>query len=247
LAYAQNPFNTGSAERANSGIDFPHVVGVAVVYNLPFYKSQRGLLGHVLGGWQANTTYRYTSGQPYTTIQRYVSGSLCDPTGDFGGNFDACRPIVANAAAPLATVGQYTCTGTTASSCSLFDFVTGAPTTTSAVHWIQNSPAAAIVYGTPFAGVSRNTLRGQNISTANLAFFKDIAITEHVKAQLQAQAYDVMNIQFRGTPDPILDDVTRGSFQNTNFNSNGGLTFAGNINTDGIGRRRLLFGTKLIF
>src|SRR6202040_262703 len=25
LAYAQNPFNTGSAERANSGIDFPHV------------------------------------------------------------------------------------------------------------------------------------------------------------------------------------------------------------------------------
>jgi hypothetical protein len=247
LAYAQNPFNTGSAERANSGIDFPHVVGVAVVYNLPFYKSQRGLLGHVLGGWQANTTYRYTSGQPYTTIQRYVSGSLCDPTGDFGGNFDACRPIVANAAAPLATVGQYTCTGTTASSCSLFDFVTGAPTTTSAVHWIQNSPAAAIVYGTPFAGVSRNTLRGQNISTANLAFFKDIAITEHVKAQLQAQAYDVMNIQFRGTPDPILDDVTRGSFQNTNFNSNGGLTFAGNINTDGIGRRRLLFGMKLIF
>ena len=86
LAYAQNPFNSGEAERANSGIDFPHVVGVAVVYDLPFYKAQRGLLGHVLGGWQVNTTYRYTSGQPYTTIQRYVNGSLCDPTGNFGGN-----------------------------------------------------------------------------------------------------------------------------------------------------------------
>jgi hypothetical protein len=55
------------------------------------------------------------------------------------------------------------------------------------------------------------------------------------------------NLRIRGAPDPILDDVTRGSFQNTNFNSNGGLTFAGNINTDGIGRRRLLFGMKLIF
>jgi len=247
LAFAQNPFNTSAAERANSGIDFPHVVGVAVVYDLPFYKTQRGLLGHLLGGWQVNTTYRYTSGQPYTTIQRYVSGSLCDPTGNFGGTFDACRPIVSNAAAPLDTVGQYTCTGLTASTCSLSDFVTGLPTTTSAVRWIQNNPAAAIVYGTPFAGVGRNTLRGQNISTANLAFFKNIKISEKLTAQFQAQAYDVMNTQFRGVPDPILNDVGRGSFQNTDFNSNGGLTFAGNINTDGIGRRRLLFGLKLIF
>jgi len=247
LAYAQDPFNTSAAERANSGIDFPHVAGVAVVYNLPFYTAQRGLLGHVLGGWQVNTTYRYTSGQPYTTIQRYVSGSLCDPTGDFGGRYDACRPIVANAAAPLGTVGQYTCTGTTASTCSLSDFATGAPTTPNAVHWIQNNPAAAIVYGTPFAGVGRNTLRGQDISTANLALFKNIKVSERLTAQFQAQAFDVMNTQFRGVPDPILDDVTRGSFQNTDFNSNGGATFAGNINTDGIGRRRLLFGMKLIF
>jgi hypothetical protein len=247
LAYAQNPFNSGEAERANSGIDFPHVVGVAVVYDLPFYKAQRGLLGHVLGGWQVNTTYRYTSGQPYTTIQRYVNGSLCDPTGNFGGTYDACRPIVSNAGAPLDTIGQYTCTGLTASTCSLSDFVTGLPTTTSAVHWIQNTPAAAIVYGTPFAGTNRNTLRGQDISTANLAFFKNIKITERLTAQFQAQAFNVFNTQFRGVPDPILDNVTRGSFQNTNFNSNGGLTFAGNNVTDGIGRRRLLFGMKLIF
>jgi hypothetical protein len=247
LGYAQNPFNTSGAERANSGIDFPHVVGVAVVYDLPFYKAQHGLVGHLLGGWQVNTTYRYTSGQPYTTIQRYVTGSLCDPTGNFGGNYDACRPIVSNAAAPLATVGQYNCTGTTASSCSLVDFVTQLPTTANAVHWIQNSPSAAIVYGTPFAGVGRNTLRGQDISTANLAFFKNTRITEKLTAQFQAQAFNVMNTQFRGVPDPILDDVARGSFQNTDYNSNGGLTFAGNIITDGIGRRRLLFGMKLIF
>jgi hypothetical protein len=57
----------------------------------------------------------------------------------------------------------------------------------------------------------------------------------------------VFNTQFRGVPDPVLDHVTRGSFQNTDFNSNGGLTFAGNNVTDGIGRRRLLFGMKLIF
>jgi hypothetical protein len=243
LAYAQDPFNTSGPERANSGIDFPHLVGIAVVYDLPFFRAQKGLVGHVLGGWQVNTTYRYSSGQPYTTIQRFVQGSLCDPTGDFGGNYDACRPILSNSSAPLNTVGTY-------AGCpqpGLCDFVTGAAITPADVHWIQNTPEAAQVYGTPFAGVGRNTLRGQNISTSNLSFFKDINITERLKAQFQAQAFNVFNTQFRGVPDPILDDVARGTFQSTDFNSNGGLTFAGNLTTDGIGRRRLLFGLKLIF
>src|SRR3984957_14058832 len=186
LAYAQNPFNTGSAERANSGIDFPHVVGVAVVYNLPFYKSQRGLLGHVLGGWQANTTYRYTSGQPYTTIQRYVNGSLCDPTGNFGGNYDPCRPILSNASIPYnatttGTGGDYVGIYCAAGACpgagvgtfwpvgTLVSFTdqcfsgSGACTPIPSAHWIRNDPTAAQVMGTPFAGVGRNTLRGQVI------------------------------------------------------------------------------------
>ncbi|HEY1679115.1 MAG TPA: TonB-dependent receptor [Candidatus Sulfotelmatobacter sp.] len=245
LAYAQDPFNTGGPERANSGIDFPHVVGIAVVYDLPFYKAQKGLVGHVLGGWQVNTTYRYTSGQPYTTIQRIpTGGSLCDPLGDFGGSFDACRPILSNSAAPLNTVGTYEGCPPTVTFC---DFTTGASITPNDVHWIQNTPEAAQVYGTPFAGVGRNTLRGQSISTSNLSFFKDIQITERLKAQFQAQAFNVFNTQFRGVPDPVLDDVARGTFQSTDFNSNGGATFAGNIITDGIGRRRLLFGLKLIF
>ncbi len=113
LAYAQNPFAPGAPERGNSGIDFPHIVGVTIVYDLPFYKAQHGFAGHMLGGWQINTTYRYTSGQPYTTIQRYVSGSLCDPNADLGGRFDACRPILSNASLPLTSVGQY-CDGTLA-------------------------------------------------------------------------------------------------------------------------------------
>jgi hypothetical protein len=64
LGYSQSPFNPGGPERANAGTDFPHVAGVAIVYDLPFYKGQHGFLGHVMGGWQINTTYRYTSGQP---------------------------------------------------------------------------------------------------------------------------------------------------------------------------------------
>jgi hypothetical protein len=269
----QNPFNIGAPERANSGTDFPHVVGVTVVYDLPFYKNQHGFAGKVLGGWQFNSTYRYTTGQPYTTIESYVNNplfgtagdpsgaSLCDPGQDWGGRFDACRPILSNTSLPINSVGQY-CNGTLECQNSggvayplgtLINFTDGcfgggcAVTPITGAHWIHNDPISAQVLGTPYAGAGRNILRGQPISTTNLAMFKNIKINERVTAQFQAQAFDVMNTQFRGVPDPLLDHVGQGSFQNTDFNANGGLTFAGNTTTDGIGRRRLLFGLKLIF
>jgi outer membrane receptor protein involved in Fe transport len=257
LSFAQNPFNTDRAERANSGFDFPHLVGVTFIYDIPYRKSQQGLLGHLLGGWQASTTYRYATGQPYTTIQSHNGGSLCDPTATDSGTYDACRPILSNAAAPQTSVGAFTCTGATAGTCSLADFVTGAPTSLSAVHWVYNDPNAAIFYGTPFAGGARNTLRGQPISTANLAFFKDIKVHERLTLQFQAQCYNCMNVQFRGTPVSLLNVVGNGTpspFQSTAYNFNGGGnnfvgggTFSANAVYDGIDRRRLLFGLKVKF
>jgi hypothetical protein len=254
LSFAQNPFNTDRAERANSGIDFPHLVGVTVVYELPFQKAQRGLLGHVLGGWQFNTAYRYASGQPYTTIQNHNS-SLCDPTNTLSGLYDACRPIVANAAAPLNSAGV--CTDFTLADCGIVDFVTNLPTTMDSVHWILNDNQAAAFFGTPFAGTPRNTLRGQPISTTNLSIYKNTKIGEKMTLQFQATAFNIMNTQFRGVPDPVLDDsaaATPSPFQSTAYNFNGGGnnfqgggTFSSNLTYDGIGRRRLMFGLKLIF
>src|SRR5262249_844891 len=107
-----------------------------------------------------------------------------------------------------------------------------------------------------------NLYRGQPISTANFSMFKNTKLTERFTLQLRATAYNVMNTQFRGVPDVLLDDVFGGfgpngeapgqagfipAFQSTIFNPNGGSTFAGNINTDGIGIRRLELGAKIIF
>jgi hypothetical protein len=55
VAYAQNPFNTDGPERGINGCFFAVVVGVLVIYDLPFYHSKRGasppqslLVGQVL-------------------------------------------------------------------------------------------------------------------------------------------------------------------------------------------------------
>jgi len=251
LSFAQNPFNVTGAEKAVSGIDFPHVVGVAFLYDLPFGKGQRGFVGKAIGGWQLNTTYRYTSGQPYTTIQFSEPGSFCDPSNTMSGVFDACRPILANQAAPVGTVGF--CTNPAASDCGVTDLVSGAPTTMSNVHWLINDTNAAHFFGSPFLGAGRNTLRGQPVNTVNLAMFKDTKINERFTLQFQAQAFNIMNTMFLGNPDPIADDAAAGSFQNKAFNFSGGGNPAGaapsSANTvyDGTARRRLLFGLKLIF
>jgi outer membrane receptor protein involved in Fe transport len=247
LSFAQNPFDTDRAERANSGIDYPNVFGLTVIYGLPFAKHQTGFVGHVLGGWQLNSTYRYTSGQPWTAIQFY-DGTFCDPTNTVSTLFDACRPILSNPAAPMATVGQ--CLNPVASDCGLANFVTGAPTTTSAVRWILNDDNAALFYGNPFKGAGRNLYRGQPVNTANLAVFKNTRMSDRLTLQFQAVAYNVMNTQFLGNPNPILDLAGAGTppqFGTVVYNHNGGGGSTTDPVSDGIGRRRLVFGAKVIF
>ncbi len=258
LSFAQNPFNTDRGERAVSGIDYPHVFGLTLVYEIPFQKNQHGLVGHLLGGWLASTTYRYTTGQPYTTVQFTGGNSLCDPTSTLSGTYDACRPILSNPGAPVGSAGF--CTDPTLPDCGITDFATNNPTTLSAVRWIHNDPTAAAFYATPYAGASRDILRGQPISTANLSFFKDTKINERLTLEFQAQCFNIMNTQFRGVPDPVMDDifaVSPGSpspFQSTAYNFNGGGnnfegggTFSSSLTYDGLSRRRLLFGMKVKF
>jgi hypothetical protein len=112
---------------------------------------------------------------------------------------------------------------------------------------VLNDPNAAIFYGTPYAGVGRNTLRGEPINTVNIAFFKNTRVTEKLTLQFQAQAFNVLNTMFRGVPDPIVQDAAIAKFGSVQYNNSGGGTFAGNIISDGIAQRRLLFGLKLIF
>jgi outer membrane receptor protein involved in Fe transport len=251
FSLAQNPFDVSKAERGLSNYDFPHVLSLLWVYDIPFQKSQQGLLGHVLGGWQINGTYRYNTGQPWTVEENPGQG-LCDPTNFTGGTLDTCRPFPGNAAAPFSSVGQ--CTNPAASDCGLMSVNSGlaAPLALSQAHFIVNNIAAEQFFGTPFSPLRRNTERGQPISTVNVAVFKNIRVSEHVMFQLQADAFNLLNHQWLGIPIQNVDNAAVSvlgvnQFGSLRFNPNGGDTFAGNTTTDGITRRRLQFGGKIIF
>jgi hypothetical protein len=250
----QNPFDNGNGERGSSNFDYRHTVGLQVVYEVPWYKSQQGFVGRALGGWQANVTYRYATGQPYTPIQNrsalYGNSAvdLCDPSSLFSSSTDACRPILGNPSAPFNSVGVITAvTNGVPTVMDMKDSKLLTPTLLQNVHWVVNNLNAAKYYGSPFLGVQRNSLTGQATNAVNLAMQKNFKVTERVNFQFRATAFNVLNHMFLGVPNNnIMNAVsTTNSFGSLGFNSSGG----GNTNTieNGLSRRRLEFGGKVSF
>ncbi len=47
----------------------PHVFVANYVYNLPFFKNQKGVVGHILGGWEISGITTVESGQSITLSQ----------------------------------------------------------------------------------------------------------------------------------------------------------------------------------
>jgi len=266
VAGAQNPFDISRGERALSGLDFPKTASLYVIYELPFFKAQHGFLGKVLGGYQVNTTWRFSSGQLWTPTGIAGDNSSCQTNfdGTFYSGLSTCRPFMGSASAPVDTVGE--CSNPAAADCGLVEYFAFAassgktlnPVAKSAVHWIYNDDNAATFFKTPYGNVGRNPgVRGQAVSTVNLSMFKTTKITERLSLRLEAQAYNLFNHLFLGVPDPQIGDgnfaVDGGSFGNNFFNTNGGTNpnalQSGYTNPvlNGLGRRRVVLGAKVTF
>ena len=261
VAGAQNPFDITSGERALSGLDFPHTASIFFVYELPFFKGQKGFVGHVLGGYEVTGTWRYSTGQLWTPSEFAGENSSCQTSFDnaFFSGASTCRPFAGNPHAPVDSVGA--CTDPTLPDCGLVNFYTlgltdslgnpiaPTPTTKTAVRWIFNDDTSAAFFGTPYGNAGRNpNVRGDNVNTVNLDLAKNIKLTERISMRFEAQAYNLMNHRFLGVPDPFIEDGNQavgGTFAN-NFSNPSGGDYT-NPTSAGLGRRRLILGARIIF
>jgi hypothetical protein len=82
-------------EKGRAALDRHHILSINYVYELPFFRTQKGFVGKTLGGWQASGIVTYNSGLPFTptvssfdksgiaSIPALVAGTrptlLCDP------------------------------------------------------------------------------------------------------------------------------------------------------------------------
>ena len=205
---AQNPFDINSGEYSISNLDRPHAFSMNFVFDLPFYREQKGFVGRVIGGWQVNGTYIATSGAGYTP-QSVVGGSFFG----LGATYLTAgeRPFYGNPNADARLVGisqldanrvygvpcnPAPCSNTTTGFYSVNQLNatnTAVAVNLSDVKYIINGPGAAKFFGTPFGNVARNTERGPILNQLNMSLFKNIRVFEKVNIQLRGEAFNVLN------------------------------------------------------
>lgn len=115
IAVSQDPFNTTSGERGLSAFHQAHNFTANFIYELPFYKDQKGALGKLLGGYQISGIVRLASGRPYTAVNAFGQNDLL-----FEGSFlgaGTLRPYLGNPNAPAGTIAF----GVTAACAALFN------------------------------------------------------------------------------------------------------------------------------
>src|SRR5262249_18213246 len=94
-------------DRGPSFFDRPQRFVFHYTYELPFFKSQHGPLGHIAGGWQIAGLTTYESGVPYTVVNGQdadgLGGSTYDRP-DFNPNGKAGVRAVPDATSPTGYV-----------------------------------------------------------------------------------------------------------------------------------------------
>jgi hypothetical protein len=265
-AFSQNPLNYTGAEYGLSAFDIPQNFTISFFEQLPFFRNEGGLRGHLLGGWGISGTYDLASGQPFTPYQAALntdSGGTAFDTA-FNEAFvsgavpDNARPFAISSGAPSNSVGIFaadacsvseTIFGTTAG-CSLpantlLDFnalnassgVTVKPTTESNVRYIVNGAEADSIFKSPFGTAGRNIGRDWWTNTGSFAIYKNFKLTERASAQFWVTAINVFNTPNFASVDPFIDD--------SGFALEG-TGFADPQLTDG-GTRVVKFGLKIFF
>lgn len=156
-----------NAEYGPADIDRRHVFTGSYVYTLPFYKSQQGFTGHVLGGWELSGIGYLYSGLHYTASASTFSQ---DPAGlGLNGNtFSGARPDL------------------------IGDPQQGAPHTIS--QWFNTSAFGFVPSGEIRPGnEKRGTIEGPPMVRWDASLYKNTNVTERVSVQFRAEAFNVLN------------------------------------------------------
>jgi len=265
---AQNVLDVIAGERGNSGFDVRHAFTANFLWDMPFMRDQKGVLGQIVGGWQFNGIVRVQSGRLWTPAHTSTARNPYESTASmaaFFGSQSHFRPFLGNANAPKGKVAItdmdacvfYALCGRTnniagvpnntpifiPSSTGYYlmsDLNNGVrtPVTPKDAHWIINGPGAAMKFGTPFGNVGRNTERGDRLETVDFSVFKNFRITETIKFQYRLQLQNALNHTNFGIPNSI--NLDNRFFYN--FQENDGSLFLPNN-----GRRTISMGLRIIF
>jgi outer membrane receptor protein involved in Fe transport len=183
IALAQDPYNR-RLDRGRSSYDRPLRLAGNVVYELPYYRDQQGLVGRLLGGWQLNSNFNFQSGAPFSPL------NPSDLSGTLGGLASAVgiatRPNV-NTSLDLSRMSVeqlFALRGT--------------------VNASGNALFKALVNGQRIGNAGRNSLRADGLNNVDFGLLKNTRIGENQRLQLRADFFDFTNTRDFGTPNSVV-------------------------------------------
>ena len=193
-----------------------------LVYRPPYYSSQQGLLGHVLGGWTFSPIFTAGSGAP----------DFCNTnTGLFGEGYSGGQDWGSADGATAWSTANCILTNRTGAGAGVH-YINGVP------NMFANPAAAFANVRPPILGLDGNIggfgqFRGLTYWNMNLGAKKNVRITERVNVEASFNFINVLN------HNQFLDPTLNIAGQNPN-------TF-GQLSTEGTNPRTMEFGIRVNF
>ena len=251
IALAQDPFDL-AAEKGRSGFDRPQRLSGNVVFELPFFAKQKGIVGLVLGGWQLNAFLNFQSGAPFSPLNGL------DPTGSasaglrpnlFSG-LDVSRMNIAL----LYEIERRLRAEAFGRALQIFQNLPAQVPCSAVAGWLPE-PLPLTIFSAPRGRVTcdgnlrnlvidhigvlegqrigsagRNILRSDSLKLVDIGVIKNTQLTGKIRAQIWIDAFNAFNSRNFGIPSGIVTSVG----------------FLDQWATDG-GSRRIRFGARLAF
>jgi hypothetical protein len=188
IAVSQDSFNR-RLDRGRSTYDRPMRFSVNGVYELPFFRDQKGVAGHIAGGWQVTGFLTFQSGAPFSALNG------ADP----GFRLSGIDSLVGNAIRPNLN------TSLNLSSMTVREILDAGGRT------LFSAATAA----NPIGNAGRNILRAKGIQNLDLAILKNFRIRERQTLQYRCEFYNTSNTRNYGIPEARVNSSAFGLEGNT--------------------------------
>jgi len=177
-------------DRGNSTFDVRHRLTFNYVYEFPWMREQRGLVGHILGGWQYQGLWAFQTGAHFTPY--CATGSACDFNKD-GTRND--RPDVPNGNTFSPSRSQWM-NGWFGGSSQFGCAWSAAGRVVGSSGFCADGVTPAF-FGTPCSAcdgnLGRNTFVGPGFWNTDESVFKNIKATERYNLQFRFEVFNALN------------------------------------------------------
>ena len=213
-----------SRSRAQTGFNRPHVLQMAMVYELPFGKQGNGFANQLIRGWQVNGIFSANQTRPFN-----VTGSGLKAVANLQ-TADQVQADVQNLGGIGSSSPYYDRNAfVSVNSEMLSDKTTPNPNWRTAEngvceHLARNAAGQIIVTSTSpandcYGNSGRNILRGPSWVNLDFSVFRQFRVTEQSHMEFRWEAFNLTNTAHFATPN---GDSTVGAFMtitNTNINA----------------------------